>query len=198
MSLTVLSFLFWQSTTVHSLPVFFGMHSIGAACGTLFISHHPVSVYIHIFSDNCCFSVSGHLGRWYEYCLPSSKSGILWFISRKGGNFGIIPLNMSLYSWNHWFHNRGISPSVMGLTALIPASLLAVTIGSASFTGSILPMLPPPPLRMHDQAPARSACVGSQSHRGGFPNTRMQDGLADGASGSCNMGISPRPMCSFC
>jgi len=40
MSLTVLLLCFLQSITVLNFPVFFGMHSIGAACGTLAMIHH--------------------------------------------------------------------------------------------------------------------------------------------------------------
>ena len=165
----VLSFLFLQSTTVHSLLVFFSMHSMEVAYGTLFISHHPASVYSQILSDSCCFNTSEHLGKWYEYCLPSSMSGILWFTSHKGGNFGITPLKISLYSWNHWFHSQGMSSSVMGFTALIPTSLLAVVVGLSVISSSLLL---PPLLRMHSRASVWPACAGSQLRQGGVLRAR--------------------------
>ena len=124
-SLTVLSFLCLQSTTVLSLPFFFGIHSIGVAWGVLFISHQPAPMYCWILSNNCCHRESGHLGRWYVYLLLLLISGILWFTSCKGSSSGGAPSNILLYFWNHCSLSQGMSSSVRGLVAWMPVGLLA-------------------------------------------------------------------------
>ena len=56
--------LFAAVNNCPQLSTLLGMHSIGAACGTLFMTHKFASMYHWILSDSCCFSASAQWGRW--------------------------------------------------------------------------------------------------------------------------------------
>ena len=100
-SFIVLSFRWWQSTTVLSFPIFFGMQRSGTACGTAFGIHQLASEYACNFSKSCGHIALGHWGKWWVYYLSLSISRILWLISCKGGSSSGTPLRMSLYFANH-------------------------------------------------------------------------------------------------
>ena len=102
MSFSILSFCIQRSNTIHNLPLFVNMQSMGTACQAVVGTHHPALVYRLIFSASSAFSTSGHLGKCYMIRLPGSMSLISWFTSLNGGSLaGMPPTRSVILSIHH-------------------------------------------------------------------------------------------------
>ena len=116
-SFHVFSFCCCRSNTVHSIPFFFGMHSIGIACFATAGTHHPAVVYYSIFQMSSEQNASGHLGNLCLSCFDSSIKGILCSTSQISGNFNGSGPSKSLYFSAISSHSWGISEHVYSLSS---------------------------------------------------------------------------------
>ena len=97
-SFIVFSFCRCRLKTVHSVPFFFGTHSIGTIWYATAGIHHFTVVYHSNFKDNFLWKCSGHFSSQYWMCLLGSIRLISWTSCRGRSSSGILLTRSAIFS----------------------------------------------------------------------------------------------------